>query len=262
MPEKVLADNYNISVSEVSRIFATWLDLLFSRLIQLPVWATRRAVEETKPEVFRQKYPLTGVVLDCTELFIEKPSCFRAQSETYSSYKSHNTAKGLVAIAPNAALTFVSDLYGGHCSDKVIVEHCGILQRLEEGDVLMADRGFEIQDLLASKKVYLNIPPFMRSKDQLNPDEEDETREIASVRIHVERAIKRVKNFNILKQIIPNSMAEDVDKIWKVCCLLANFKGPLVVWSRPLEIRQYRVSQKFVPLISCTITFDHMFIFK
>ena len=117
IPEKVLADNYNISVSEVSSIFATWLDLPFSRLIQLPVWATRRTVEETMPEVSRQKYPLTRVVLDCTELFIEKPSCFRAQSETYSSYKSHNTAKGLVAIAPNGALTFVSDLYGGHCSD-------------------------------------------------------------------------------------------------------------------------------------------------
>ena len=102
----------------------------------------------------------------------------------------------------------------------------------------------------------------MGIKDQLNPEEEDETREIASVCIHVERAVESVKNFNILKQIIPNSMAEDVDKIWKVCCLLANFKGPLVVWSRPLEIRQYRVSQKFVPLISCTITFDQMFIFK
>ena len=59
IPEKVLADNYNISVSEVSRIFATWLDLLFTRLIQLPVWATRRTVEETMPEVFQQKYPLT-----------------------------------------------------------------------------------------------------------------------------------------------------------------------------------------------------------
>ena len=141
--------------------------------VQLPVWATRRTVEETMPEGFRQKYPHTRVVLDCTELFIEKPSCFRAQSETQSSYKSHNTVKGLVAISPNGALTFVSDLYGGHCSDKVIVEHCGILQLLEEGDAVMADRGFEIQDLLASKNVYLNIPPFMRSKDQLNTDEED-----------------------------------------------------------------------------------------
>ena len=56
----------------------------------------------------------------------------------------------------------------------------------------MTHCGFEIQDLLAPRKVYLNIPPFMRSKDQLNPDEEDETREIASVRIHVERAIEKV----------------------------------------------------------------------
>ena len=51
----------------------------------------------------------------------------------------------------------------------------------------------------------------MRCKDQLDPDEEDETRQIASVRI--ERAIERIKNFNILRQIIPNTMAEDINKI-------------------------------------------------
>ena len=180
------------------------------------------------PECFCEKYPLTGVIIDCTEIFIEKPSCFRAQSGTYSSYKSHNTAKGLIGIAPHGAVTFVSKLYGGHCSDKAIVEDCGILQLLEEGDSVMADRGFEIQDLLAKKKVYLNIPPLMRCKDQLSPEEEDETRDVASVRIHVERAIERVKNYNILTQIIPNSMAEDLNKIWKVCALLTNLKGCLV----------------------------------
>ena len=180
------------------------------------------------PESFHQKYPSTRVIIDCTEIFIQKPSCFRAQSDTFSSYKSHNTAKGLIGIAPNGAVTFVSELYGGHCTDKVIVEDCGILQLLSEGDSVMADRGFEIQDLLARKKVYLNIPPFMRCKDQLSPEEEDETREIASVRIHVERAIERVKNYNILTQVIPNSMSEDLNKIWKVCSLLSNLKGPLV----------------------------------
>ena len=71
-------------------------------------------------------------------------------------------------------------MYGGHCSEKAIVEDCGTLQLLEEGDSVMADRGFEIQDLLAKKKVYLNIPPFMRCKDQLSPEEEDEIRDVAS----------------------------------------------------------------------------------
>ena len=72
----------------------------------------------------------------------------------------------------------------------------GILDLLEPGDSVMANRGFEIQDLLVSKNSSLNIPPFMRCKDQLDPDEEDETRRIASVRIHVERAIERIKKTN------------------------------------------------------------------
>ncbi|XP_022782216.1 leucine-rich repeat-containing protein 15-like [Stylophora pistillata] len=114
------------------------------------------------PEVFQQKYPITRVILDCTELFIEKPSCFRAQSDTYSTYESHNTAKGLVGIAPDGALPFVSDLYGGHCSDKIIVKHCGILQLLEEGDSVMADRGFEIQELLTPRKPTLINRCFYR----------------------------------------------------------------------------------------------------
>ena len=61
----------------------------------------------------------------------------------------------------------------------------------------MADRGFEIQDLSAPRKAGL---PFMRSKDQVNPDEKDETRDIASVGIHVERAIERVKTVIFLNR--------------------------------------------------------------
>ena len=46
---------------------------------------------------------------------------------------------------------------GGHCRDKAIVEDCGILQLLEEGDSVMVDRGFEIQDLLAKKESVLEV---------------------------------------------------------------------------------------------------------
>ena len=69
----------------------------------------------------------------------------------------------------------------------------------------------------------------MRCKDKLDPDEEYETRQISSVRIHVEGAIEKTKNFNILRQIIPNTMAEDINKIWKVRAIFTNFKGPLVL---------------------------------
>ena len=69
----------------------------------------------------------------------------------------------------------------------------------------------------------------MRCKDQLDPDDEDEIRQIASVRMHVERAIERIENFNILREIIPNTMADGINNIWEVCAIFTNFKGSLVL---------------------------------
>ena len=60
---------------------------------------------------FKANYPANPIIIDCTELFIEMSSSFRAQSQTYSSYKSHNTAKSLVGIAPSGIVTFISCLY-------------------------------------------------------------------------------------------------------------------------------------------------------
>lgn len=48
----------------------------------------------------------------------------------------------------------------------------------------MADRGFNIQDLLEEKGVRVNIPPFLKGKEQLSGNELVETRRIANTRIH------------------------------------------------------------------------------
>ena len=92
----------------------------------------------------------------------------------------------------------------------------------------MADRGFDIEHILAAKNVKLNIPPFMKVKEQLSLEEEIETRSIASVRIRVERAIERIKNYCILQGIIPNQLHSQVDQIWFICSILTNFLPTLV----------------------------------
>ena len=92
----------------------------------------------------------------------------------------------------------------------------------------MADKGFEIESDLPNG-ISLNIPPLLHNKENLSLEEETETRRIASVRIHVERAIARVKNFRILITVFPISMAADLNKIWVICCYLTNFLPPLLV---------------------------------
>ena len=114
----------------------------------------------------------------------------------------------MVAISPSGAFTFVSDPWGGNASDRFLTEHSGILDLIETGDDIMADRGFNIRDLLTSKNATLNMPPFTRrapngNKKKLNVDEIKQTRNIAKLRIHVERAVERLKNFRMLSNIIP-----------------------------------------------------------
>lgn len=221
--EKDLAHRFGISVSTVSKIWSSWLKFLSSFLSQVPIWPSAQTVHTYMPEEFTTMYPTTRVILDCTEIFIENPSEFRVQSSTYSSYKSHNTAKGLIGITPNGFISLVSDLAPGRISDKEITKDSGLYKMLDRGDSVMADRGFLIEDALSEVGVKLNIPPFMKGQSQLTVEDEKLTRDIAKLRIHVERVIRGVKEFRILKYIFPNSMSSKLDQIWKLCCILNNF---------------------------------------
>ena len=124
-------------------------------------------------------------------------------------------------------ITFVSSLYPGSISDKELTRRCDILDLLEPGDSVMADRGFDIEEDLALRGVRLNIPPFLRGKTQLSEKELITTRRIASLRIHVEHAMERIKNFHIFDRPLPSSLTDIADRIFFFCCVLGNFQPPL-----------------------------------
>ena len=154
------------------------------------------------------------------------------QSSTWSSYKHHNTAKFLIACTPNGCISFISSLYVGSISDVELTRVSGLLTRLQDkpGISIMADRGFTIRDMLKQIGIDLNIPPFMEGRPQLPAKEILEGRHIASVRIHVERAIGRIKTFSILKQTLPITLvlARLSNQIVCVCAYLSNFKTVLI----------------------------------
>ena len=198
---------------------------MYSKFKEANIWPTREQVNAKMPNCFGD-YPTTRVVIDATEVFIEQPSSPVAQQQTFSSYKNHNTLKVLIGITPSGVVSFISKLYGGSISDRELTVKSGLLELLEPGDSVMADKGFTIADLLAARGVSLNIPP-MKTQDQFTEQELLATRRVASIRIHVERAIKRIKAFKIL-EVIPNCMAGISDQIFFVCSFLTTFQKPLV----------------------------------
>ncbi|CAN8020314.1 unnamed protein product, partial [Ixodes persulcatus] len=227
--EQDLAYRFGVHVSTVSRVWTFWVGFLADHLEQVSYWPSRKVVKEHMPECFSEVYPSTGIILDCTEVFIETPSDFRVQSDTYSSYKYHNTAKGLLGITPNGFVSFVSDLAPGRVSDKALTANSGLRAILEPGDSVMADRGFVISEEVEAVRATLNIPPLLGGKPQLSLEDEARTRAIAKVRIHVERVIGQMKSFRILRGTFPNSMSRSLDSVWKICALLCNFtREPLL----------------------------------
>ena len=229
----VLADLFGISSTRVSQVFATWINFLHQCFKPLIKWPSKSKVKKHMPASFKKEYPNTRAIIDCTEFFIQKPSNTKAQSTTYSSYKSHNTAKVLVAISPTGGFTFVSEPWGGNASDRFLTKHSGFLKLVEEGDDIMADRGFNIRDLLLDRKATLNIPPFTRktslgNKKKLNVAEIKQTRKIAKLRIHVERAIERMKNFTMLSNTIPLACNALLTQMIVVAAFMCNLLAHLV----------------------------------
>ncbi|KAG0436303.1 hypothetical protein HPB47_018029 [Ixodes persulcatus] len=81
------------------------------------------------PKSFKN-LPKCRASIDCSEIEIEIPreSIF-SQSVTFWNYKSRNTVKFLVAVAPKGAEIYTSDCYLCSTSDREVLKDYGILDR-------------------------------------------------------------------------------------------------------------------------------------
>ena len=156
---------------------------------------------------------------------------------TWSNYKHKSTAKALIGITPQGVVSFASECWGGRVSDKYLTDHCGILKKLLPGDVILADRGFDIAESVGMMHAKLHIPAFTRGKQQLTALEVEDTRTIANVRIHVECVIGSIQQkYTILQSTLPinfvsKRLDEDVpliDQMDRVCCALNNLCDSVV----------------------------------
>ena len=84
----------------------------------------------------------------------------------------------------------MSTVYGGSISDKELTQRSGLVEKLRAGYVIMADRGFNIMEMLAIKGMKVNVLPFENQTEQFDYNELLATRRIATLRIHEEGAME------------------------------------------------------------------------
>lgn len=210
----------------VSTIFYQTLDTLLINTSNWIYWPSKEVVKSMLPTSFAS-YPNCRVIIDCTEIKCEMPPTVEERVLMYSQYKGGYTIKFLLGVTPNGFISFLSKTYGGRATDGFITVDSGFIDLLEENDLVMADKGFpQIKTEVGRKNSILVMPPFA-NKPQFEEHEVVETYKIASVRIHVERCIQRVKTYRVLDKIT-TEMFPHIDKIIRMCCVLANMKPPLI----------------------------------
>ncbi|CAN7951477.1 unnamed protein product [Ixodes pacificus] len=229
VPDDDLAVRFGVSRTTVQNVFMTFLHVLYEVLFEgiMDKNFPRGSYSASEmPKSFKD-FPNCRASIDCSEIEIEIPrGSVVSQSVTFSNYKSRNTVKFLVAVAPNGAIIYTSGCYLGSTSDREVVKDCSILDRLTTGDLILADKGFTIFDIMPGG-TSLNIPPFLRGNRQFTRDEVSYCKKIAACRVHVERAIQRVKIYRLLRKL-PAHKRPLATKLVRVCSCLANLQSFII----------------------------------
>lgn len=178
-PMEDVATRLQISQPNISCMFHSWIDTMYHNLQPLVTWPDTETLQQNMPDAFRKHFSRVKCIVDCFEIFTERPLSFQARGATYSNYKKHNTVKVFIAVSPTGAITFISKAWTGRVSDKVITQKSGFLDHIEYGDVVLADRSFDVHDDLALIGAQLEIPAFTIGKSQLSREEVEKSRRLA-----------------------------------------------------------------------------------
>ena len=224
-PQGDLACRFVVDQSTVTCILQQLIPVLATHLRPLIQWPKTTTGLTVPPY---DVLPNSVGIIDGTEIFIQRPSNLETQKSSYSDYKSHTTVKYLVATDTfTGVFTFVSPGFSGNCSDRYTVEHSGLLDVLQSGQPILADKGYTARDLFARKRCFLTIPSFL-SDGKLTGQQAIQSRLIASIRIKVENVIKCIKEFKTFSETLCNCInKKQVDDMMIIVCALCNLKPKL-----------------------------------
>lgn len=226
-----MCDQFEITRPKMTTFFHQGIEVLatfFQNFVFLP---SVIQIKRNLPMVFKINFSNVQMIIDCFEIQIEKPTDPLKQSQTWSQYKNCNTLKYLIGYTPSGFVSFISQGYGGQISDKALMEKSSLIDCLPINAIILADSGFkEIESALVSKNIKLLRPPSVYANQKPTREEVLKSKTIASLRIHVERVIRRIREFKILKphSVVNHKHVGYLDHIVMIACGLINLQDDII----------------------------------
>lgn len=234
LPLEELAFIFDYSVPHVSEICYVMTRLIYEtfKALEDKVFISAAKQAKRKPLVMKP-FENLRVILDGASFFIETPSNFHMQGNTFSGYKSDNVILFVVGVSCQGSTIFCSKGFEGSISDKsVVLKSPEFLEKLEMGDAVMVDRGFDITGELLKLGVHVIRPPNKDEGVPLNESEEIFTKAVAAARIYVEHAIADIKDNRLLKGHVPLTMLPVLPHLVYIAAFMRNFSSKKITNTR------------------------------
>ncbi|KAG5872946.1 Zwei Ig domain protein zig-8 [Gonioctena quinquepunctata] len=122
-------------------------------------------------------------------------------------------------------------------SESLVLLYTGLPNATVFESILELLRGVEFKKDILPPGVMLNLPPLLTTA-QFTPQQVKQTECIARARIHVERAIRRMKVFKIL-QCISQTLRPYAQEVFQLVGALTNLQYPLIK-----EVEEYFISER------------------
>ena len=166
---------------------------------------------------------------DGTERPIQRPKDVEAQKAYYSGKKKQHTVKNNLLITADSKVVLLTPSYEGRIHDKRIADRTDYF--LPYGSYLYQDSGFQGFSVAGVNIIQPTKKPKGRD---LTVEERAKNREISSIRIRVEHAIRGIKRYRIVKDKLRNYKKGFTDLVMETCCGLHNFRLNFRPWSYPI----------------------------
>lgn len=132
---------------------------------------SRNTTQKSLPKWFQDAHiENVTCIIDCLEIFIDRPFNLDARAQTYSNYKHHTTIKFLIACTPSREISFISKTYDGHLTDEDITKQ-NSLDTIKENDLILAYQDFRIG---STKKCQCHPSIFHKRKEAITSNRYNE----------------------------------------------------------------------------------------
>jgi hypothetical protein len=170
-------------------------------------------------------FPDVALIIDAKEQRTRRPKSSKEddkQRPYYSGKKKAHTLKSQVGVQPDGKIGAISDsVPGGANHDLTLLRKTRLLERLDEDEAAMMDKGYDgIAKDYPNKRLYL---PFKaRRGHPLTPEQHAYNRHLSGYRIVVEHVNARLNQFGALSQVWRGGRGEQHTRTVRVVADLVN----------------------------------------